>query len=335
MNMTSIGDLAQSLMLRHRSVELKQTISNLSQELGTGQVGDVSSRLGGDFSYLSDIERNLARLDGYSVAASEAAFFTNASQLGLERLQDLSASLSNALLANTPSGLHPVSRNIGTQAMSDLESAISALNGSAGGRSLFAGTATDRQPLASADVMMSELKTLVAGLGSAAAVEAAVKDWFADPAGFKAVMYAGSDDTLAPIQIGSGQEVALSLKADDPAFRAMMSNMAIAALAGDPAVGLDKATQTELFRSAGAGLLGSQDQLTGIRADLGFAEARIEEAGIRNATARTGLEYARNTLLQADPFETATKLEEAQFQLETLYTVTVRSSQLSLLNFMR
>lgn len=335
MNMTSIGDLAQSLMLRHRSVELKQTISNLSQELSSGQVSDVSSRLGDDFSYLSDIDRNLARLGGYSIAANEAAFFTNASQLSLERLQDLSSSLSNALLANTPSGLHPVSQNIGMQAMSDLESAISALNGSAGGRSLFAGTATDRQPLASADVMMSELKTLVAGLGSAAAVETAVKDWFSDPAGFKAVMYAGSDDTLAPIQIGSGQEVALSLKADDQAFRDMMSNMAIAALASDPTVGFDKATQTELFRTAGTGLLGSQDQLTGVRADLGFAQARIEEAGIRNATARTGLEFARNTLLQADPFETATKLEEAQFQLETLYTVTVRSSQLSLLNFMR
>jgi flagellar hook-associated protein 3 FlgL len=335
MNMTSIGDLAQNLMLRHRSVELKQTISTLSQELSSGQVSDVSARLGDDFSYLSDINRNLARLDGYAIASSEAAYFANASQLSLERLHDLSSSLSSTMLSNTPSGLHPVGQNIGAQARSGLESAISALNASAGGRSLFAGTATDQKPLASADVMMAELEILVAGLGSAAAVETAVTDWFADPAGFKAVMYRGSDDTLAPIQIGSGEEVSLSLKADDEVFRDVMRNLALAALAGDQTIGLDKSTQADLFELAGVGLLGNNDRLTGVRADLGFAEARIEESGIRNASARTGLEYARNALLEADPFETAVKLEEAQFQLESLYTVTVRSSQLSLLNFLR
>ncbi|SFT57127.1 flagellin [Sedimentitalea nanhaiensis] len=335
MNITSIGDLAQSLMLRNRSQEIRQSISTLTQELSSGQVNDVSDRLGGDYSYLTDIDRNLARLGGFSVSASEAAFFADASQNSLGRLHDLSSSLSSSLISLNPYSLEPVRNNLGQQAVNDIETAISALNTTIGGRSLFGGTATDRVPLASADVLMTELQSLVSGLGSAAAVQAAVDIWFDDPAGFTSVMYNGADQTLAPIQIGPGQEVSLTLKADDATFRDTLKNMAFVALAGDPTMGFDRATQSDLFMAAGAGLLSSQDQLAGVRADVGFAQARIEEAQIRNASARTGLEYTRGALLAADPFETATRLEEAQFQLESLYTVTVRSSQLSLLNFMR
>ncbi len=335
MNMTSIGDLAQSLMLRHRSHEIKQTISTLTDELSTGQVSDVSARLGGDYSYLTDIDRNLARLGGFSIAASEAAFFAEASQNSLGRLHDLSTSLSGSLISLDTAAQTPVREHMSRQAAADIETAISALNGTIGGRSLFGGVATDRAPLASGEAMMTELRTLVTGLGSAAAVQTALDTWFDDPAGFKAVMYNGADQTLAPSRVGPGQEVALTLKADDAAFRDTLKNMALAALAADPATGFDPGIQSDLLLAAGTGLLSSQDRLAGVRADVGFAQARIEEAGIRNASARTGLEYARGALLEADPYETATRLEEVQFQLESLYTVTVRSSQLSLLNFMR
>lgn len=335
MNMTSIGDLAQSLMLRHKSVELKQTISTLTEELNTGQVSDVSKRLGNDFSYLSDIERNLSRLGGFSVATNEAKIFAGAAQTGLGHLHDMASSLSSALLSTSTTTLSPAIENLSGQARDSLDSAISVLNGSVAGRSLFGGTATDQVPLMGADVMLAALTPLVAGLTTAADVETAIRDWFADPGGFKAVMYQGSDDTLAPLQIGPGQQVNMTLKADDAAFGDILGDLALAALAADPALGFDKGLQMDLLLSSGGALLKSQDNLTQVRADLGFAEARIEEAATRNVSAQTSLELTRNSLLEADPFETAIRLEEAQFQLETLYTVTVRSSQLSLLNFMR
>ncbi|MFD3188722.1 flagellar biosynthesis protein FlgL [Sedimentitalea sp. HM32M-2] len=335
MNMTSIGDLAQSLMLRHRSTQIRQTISTLSNELSSGQVSDVAGRLAGDFSYLTDIDRNLTRLGGFSVAASEAALFADASQKSVERLHELTSSLSNTLLSLNPIVLEPVKRNLSLQASEDLKSALSALNASAGGRTLFAGTATDRSPMATADDLLNALRPLVTGLGSAALVEAAVDTWFSDPAGFKAVMYSGADQTLAPIQIGAGEEVTLTLKAEDQEFRDALKNLALVALAGESGLGFSGATQRDLFVAAGDGLLISQGELAGVRADLGFAQARIQEVSVRNASARSGLEYARGSLLQADAFDTATRLEEAQFQLESLYAVTVRSSKLSLMNFMR
>lgn len=334
MNMTSIGDLANSIILRQRSVELSQEISKLSQELSSGQVSKVSDRLGGDYSYLTDIDRNLAKLDGYAIAANEAALFSSAAQTSLGRLHDLSASLSNSLMTFDATSTDALRGHLAERAEGDIASVISALNASVGGRSMFGGTATDRPPLESADTLMTELRTLVTGLTSAGDVETAVDAWFANPAGFETVMYAGSADVLAPIQIGTGEEVSLALTAQDPVFRDTLRDMALAALAGDPGLGFDRATQNELFQTASNGMLANQDSLTGVRADLGFAEARIEEISARNTAARSSLQYSRSALLEADPFETATKLEEAQFQLESLYTVTVRSANLSLLNFL-
>ncbi|MFU8825328.1 MAG: hypothetical protein ACNA7N_13905, partial [Yoonia sp.] len=47
----------------------------------------------------------------------------------------------------------------------------------------------------------------------------------------------------------------------------------------------------------------------------------------------TGFRMAVNDLISADPFDTATRLQSVQLQLETHYTVVGRMSQLSLLRF--
>lgn len=334
MTLTSIGDMAQSLMLRTRSTQIKQSIATLTEEFSTGVTSDISGRLDGDFAYLADIDRNLTRLTGYSVAASEAALFSAGSQAGLARLSDIATGLSGTLISTNLSDFEPVSNNIAMQARTDLDIVISALNGAVGGRSLFGGTATDSVPLADADVLLAELKTVLAGLGTADAIKQAATDWFDDPAGFKAVMYSGSDDSLAPIQVGAGQEVNMWLKADDPDFRDLLRSVALTALTTDADLGLDQGTQNDVLRTTRDALLTNQDRLLGLRADIGFAEARIEEASTRNASARVGLEYAKGALLEADPYETALRLEDVQFQLESLYSVTVRTSRLSLLSFM-
>lgn len=335
MSVTSIGDMAQSLVLRTRSAELRQTMTTLTEELSSGRVSDVVRRVGGDFSYLADIERSLTRLNGFSVAASEAVLFVGATQSYLERLQDVAGSLGGTLLSAGPSNLAPVRAEAVREARAGLGAVLSALNGTIAGRSLFAGTATDQAAVGPDQTLLGAVKTVISGLGSADAIIRAAEDWFADPAGFRAVMYLGSDQALAPIQVGPGQQVEVSLRADDPSFGDLLRNIALAALVDDVDLNLAADTQTELMRTAAEGMLASQDRLVGLRSDLGFAEARIEDASSRNASARVGLEYAKGALLEADPFETATRLEDVQFRLESLYSVTVRSARLSLVSFLK
>lgn len=336
MTMTSIGDLAQGMMLRTQGARLRQMQAVLSAELASGQVADVSARLGGDLSHLADIDRNLRQLEGYAVAMGEAKLLAGSAQAGLAVLQDAVLGLGNALLPVSGSSPAPLRNAAAEQAKTVLSVVVGALNGRAAGRSLFAGIATDSAALAPADTLLGELKAALAGsTGDGAAIAAAAAAWFDDPAGFGASVYGGSDRSLAPVRIGAGTEVAPSLRADDPVFRDTLRHVALAALATDPDLGLDGAGQAVLLRGAGDGLLADDVRITGLRASLGFAESRIEEAETRNAAARTGLDYARAELLSADPFETASRLQEVQFHLESLYSVIVRAARLSLTSFLR
>lgn len=130
------------------------------------------------------------------------------------------------------------------------------------------------------------------------------------------------------------EKVSLDIRANDDAIKAVLMNTALAVLADDPTLSLDVPRQSELFGLAGLALQSNQDQLTDLRARLGFTEERIEKISVRNQAEETSIEFARNALLEADPFRTATELENVQFYLQSLYSVTVRSSQLSLVNFL-
>ncbi|MFT4960338.1 MAG: flagellar hook-associated protein 3 FlgL [Paracoccaceae bacterium] len=333
--MISIGDMSQSLLLRSRATDLKQSMAVLLEELSTGRVSDPSSRLGGDYSHLIDIDRNLTRLQGYSIAATEAKLFASATQSNLGRLQDITGSLSNKMLLARTSDDPTVLANLSQQAHVDLADAMGILNGGVAGRSLFSGVTTDVVPLESDTLLMSELKTVLTGLTSTSDIIQAAEIWFDDPAGFRAVIYRGSTQDLSPIQVASGQHVGLSLRADDPEFRDMLLNLAVVAITTDSNLNLDKTTKEGLFQSISEKMLLNSDNITSIRAGLGYSESRIEEASTRNESARTSLQYARGALLEADPFDTATRLENVQFQLEALYAVTLRTSRLSLLAFLK
>jgi len=332
MNLNSIGDLAHSLMLRRQSTSLKEQISVLTEELSTGQVSDINARTGGDYSYLSDIESSLALLGSYRLATTEASMFAQASQEHLGKLQDLVSEFSSTLTTTQLTSQPNTREHAGKEALAGLETAILAMNGTVGGRSLFAGVSTDQAPLVGADELMAELRIELSGLSTVNEIRQAVDDWFADPSGFDAVMYQGSDRDLSPMQVSATENVSMSIRADSAEFRDVLKSLVLPALAMDDSLALSGTVQAQLMEAALEDTLNADGRLTSLRADLGYAEGRIEEAGTRNAAARTSLEIARNNILGADLYDTAVRLEEVQFQLESLYAVTARSARLSLLS---
>jgi flagellar hook-associated protein 3 FlgL len=331
----SLGDMARHLAMQSRNTELKSSISRLTQELSTGQTADVLGRTGGDYSRLTEIDHSFRVLDGYKIASDEATLFTNLAQSNLERIFDVSSGLANAVLIISTSPVGPAAGSVSTLAQQNLEEVIGHLNSSATGRSLFGGTATDQPPMSSATEIMGALTSAVAGQTTADGVIQAADAWFADPGGFLSTAYNGSTSDLAPIRIGENDNIPISVRADNPAFQDLIRNIALTALANDPVLALNSDDQIQLLNRTGQDMFRSQDDLVDLQSGLGIAQARIEESTVRHASEKTGLEYARSALLSADPYETATRLENAQFQLESLYAVTVRTSQLSLVNFLR
>jgi flagellar hook-associated protein 3 FlgL len=321
-------------MLQRRSVALRGNLHQLTDELTSGRVADVRDVLSGNHNYLSGLERSLAVLDGYSVANTEAAYYTGAMQNALDRVQDFSGQLGIDLIMAGGGPVGVIAGSPSENATTQLDSIINSLNEAIAGRTMFAGTATGGLALADTETLLTNLQAAVAGQTTPEDIIAAADTWFADPLGFDSSIYIGSDTALAPFVLSETEQVSLDVRANDQTLKEILKNTAVAALANDASLGLTVRQQSELFGMVGLALQSNQDQLTDLRSEIGLAEARIEQIAVRNQSEETSTEYARNALLEADPFETATRLESVQFHLQSLYSVTVRSSQLSLVNFL-
>ncbi len=333
MTMTSLGDLAQSVMLRNQSVAVRQNMNRLAQEVTTGLTSNLTKHLQGDFTYLSDIERNLTLIDAYRVSSLEAAGMSGTMQTALAGLQDLSMDLGSVLLTSANYAQQTVTR---TAADNSWERSVAVLNTQFAGRSLFSGSATDKPALADSGVIRTTIRDYIGVETSAAGIRSLVDQWFDTPGGgYETVAYLGSQTGLAPHRLDPKSQVSLDLRADTAAIRDVLKFTALAVLATDPALTLSDQDRASLQRQSGEGLVQAQETIAYLRADLGFAEAKIEDSRVRLASERTSFELARNELIAIDPFDTATRLAEAQTQLESLYAVTARLSRLSLAEFLR
>lgn len=330
----SYGDLTTHTFLRNRNAELKLDLATLSQEVSTGKKSNLTAELGGDFSYLADIENNLNRINSQIVATNETKLFALSTQDSLSRIQEGTQTMRDNILSTSTTMTATDAERFAKDADQQLESAISALNGWAGGRSLFAGTATGTSPLNSADALMTELRSETAGLTTATDIIQAVKDWFADPTGFDTAMYNGSTTNISPVEIGDGETVQLSLRADDPSLKHSLQSFAILALVDEPTLALSDDAKVEMTRASMAELADSTNHLIGAQADVGFMEAQLERVSTRNQASKTSLSLAFNDIVLADQYEASSKLKSTETQLEILYTVTSRSAQLSLVKFL-
>lgn len=335
MSLTSIGDLAQTFLLQRRNVGLKSEILRLSTELSSGQTGDITEHLSGNFSRLSEIERNMRVLDGYKTTQSELTQLADSMQNALENVRTESMDLSQNLLLGSQDHMPAAHEALTSGARSVLGTIISMLNTQSAGRSPFGGDATDQVALADADTILGALSAAVAGAPDTATLIADVENWFADPAGFATIGYIGSTTNRAPSQISDTATISINPRADDPEIREALKAVALAALAGEPGFPLGSLETSDVLQDAGNKLLSAQGGLVSIQAKLGVAQERLEDWSVRTRTEMGSLEYVKAALLSVDPYETATRLEAAQFQLESLYSVTVRLSQLSLVNYLR
>lgn len=334
MSVTSIGDLAQSFMLRRHTAGLKTTVQTLSNEMVTGVATDTARKTHGDLAPLNAIDSTLARLTAYGAATSEAAVFAETMQTALTGIESMTSDLGPTLLTVANTGNAASVTNLGKDARQKFESAVATFNTRVGDRSLFAGQATDAPALADAETILSALDTAIIGAVSAGDIETAVTNWFNNPAGFATVGYLGGA-SLSPLPIAAGEETTIDITAADPAIRDTLKGLALAALLDRGALAGSPAGRADLARRAGESLINTQADRAHLASGLGIVENQIEQAKARNSAEASSLQIARLGIVAVDPYETASKLEETQTQLETLYSITARLSRLSLMDFLR
>jgi len=335
MAFTPIGDLARQFAAMHHLASARQRLDTLAAELASGTVADPAARLGGRTDRLAAAAHRIALLDAGREAAHLLAHRLEAAQTALDHVDTQRGTLARELLALPVAATPQLIADTASRAGIAFATAVSALNGRHGTESLFAGTATDGPALAPADTILAALRAHVAGAADADDLAARVDAFFDDPGGGFATMAYLGDTGPAPTRRLDGQDFALGPRADDPALRAVMKGLALAALAADHPPGIPDSARAAIMHRAGAALTGAADALAGSRAALGTVQERAETAASRQSAALTAARIEHAVLIAASPEDTAVALRDAEIRLETQYAVTARLAGLSLAGYLR
>ncbi|QDY70067.1 flagellin [Qingshengfaniella alkalisoli] len=327
----SIGDLARTVALTRQTSGLKVELDRSLIELTTGTTSDISKAVKGDFTSLAAIDRSITMYSAYDYSSTEAARLASAQQDALDDLHVMLQSRGTQLAAAASVGMDSSVKAILSETRSDFDMALSRLNTTTGGRAAFAGADTQGAVMVSADEILTSLRTAIGLAATAEDVMAEVDAWFDAPGGgFETDGYLGSADALSPIRLDDNRSVSLDTTALDSALRDTLKGFAVGSLVQDGLLESNDAEQSKLAKIAGEEMIGAQDGLVALRASIGTSQAKIESATVRNAVQLSALTQARSEIVGVDQYEAANRLSAVQAQLETLYTVTARLSQLSL-----
>lgn len=333
MTVSSVGDLAQQFTSLRNGRTIKTELAQLADSLSSGQVADITRALDGETTRFAGIRYSLTQLDAFALVGTETKQYLDNIQTVLGQVDTVRGSTAERLLLVSDSSTEAQVNEAAFSARSAFDSVVRGLNTQVADRALLGGANVTNAPLADAATMLADITTALGGATDTATILATVDTWFDDPAGGFATMgYFGDTGPPQERRVSDTRTVALSARADDPAIVAVLKGAAIAALANDlPALSAD--TRREMLQDAGTRLFTSANGLVAVQARVGFAEGQMADVLAENAAQQAGLSIAQNELIQADPFETASRLQEVQLQLETHYAVTARLSQLSLLRY--
>lgn len=336
MPISNIGDMRQHFLTSQANLVLKTDLQTLVQELTSGEKSDLTAHLGASQTKLTSLDRQLEILGRFAQSNTDTGQLLSNMQLALDRIEGQRATASAALLTVTTASSISQVENTGQIAMSGFETTARTLNMRFGDRSMFGGNDLDTSPMADPDDMMVELRLATAGLTTAGDIRTAINTWFDAPAGgFETLGYQGDAGGTMTRMIDENQSIDVDVRADDQTLRDTLKALALGALASDSSLVIDIDTRRAMQRQAGENLLSVGAPLTNLQARLGYAEGQVEEASVRISAQQSSYGIARNEMVSADPFETATLLQAVQQQLETQYTLTARLSRLSLTEYLR
>ena len=332
----SVSDLARSYQLRLSQTSLKTKLDTLSQESTSGVKADIASALQGDLGRISQIESRLTMLKTYGNNLSEAQSLFSGMQDAATAIQALASKTGPVLVSDALTSSDPTLQVHLRKAPDELRAVLSALNTTVAGRSAFSGSRTDQAAVVGYDDLIAQLTAAVGGATTAAAITTAINGYFDSPAGaggFADIGYLGDDNGTTSISVAPDKALGSDLTANSGEFRAALKGFAILAFAAE-ATTLDSQTLRDLSRAAGGHLVSGRDQLSLAMAGIGQQEEQAAKFQTANAAESSAMTLARNGLIAADPYETATALKEIQANIETLYTLTSRLSSLTLTDYL-
>ncbi len=334
---STIGDMSRQLMLSRQSARMQESVATLSKEMTTGVVRDKVKHLNGDLAILASLDQKIEAAGVHKSVGDSLLTLLSGQQRALENIHsDVERISTDVLSLNNVADAAQIERST-TSFRNGFESTVGKVNTTIAGRSIFAGVASDRPALASADVILSELKSDLQQIPSldSAGFSQFIDDWFAEDGRFDEVGYLGGVKLPAAVDLGDGIRVNANTTAEDQAFRTTLAGLAKGALLGEDSYFTDLDEKRSALDAAAYTLLNGASGLIDLSARIGIVEERTSSAITRAGAEETALSIARAELLSADPHETAIQLENAMTQLDLIFAMTARLSRLTLADYLR
>lgn len=331
-----LSDLAASWQMQRQNTDVKNALFSTGQQLSSGERSIQNIAKAGEVQKLFAFDASLSVLERYSQAADHGRVKLEAVQMALGSIRDVASNVSLSVLSAVKSDDMLVTSVEARGAFPALETIVANLNQNIAGEGLFSGAATDRAAVVSASQIQADIDAIVLAAPDAATALTNIDFYFHNPAGgFTTTSYTGSTSNGPDIRVGENETITMPIRADDPAVKETIRNLAIIGAVSNGGLAGSVTDQKILLLDAANTNLNTSDSLIQLREQTGYDQERLERAVSRNEAEVSRLQVARVGVANVDPYETATKFQELQVQLEKMFTVTARLGQLSLTNFLR
>jgi flagellar hook-associated protein 3 FlgL len=346
-----ISTLASYLQLNSSIRSLRQSLIDGQQELSTGRKADLMAALGTRTADAVDLRNAYDEITEFKSTADLVGTRLDVMQTALGSIKDaVDKARVQVLTASSP----VTRQQLPAMARTAIEQINSLLNTQIEGRSLFAGIETDTramQALAAVNAStgyspQQAVDQVIANLGpitdAASALAVAngpdgIGSIFdgsnSDPnLRFTSTFYNGATTGTITARLDRGYQIDYGVRADDPAIREALQGLYM--LAAVPAGSVPDDAYTAWQNEALTHLNNGFEGIIGVAAEVGYKQSAVAEVATRHQSTIAQINTQIVNLEQADPYETAAKLNQLQTQLEATFQVTARLSKLTLTNYL-
>ena len=313
----------------------REDVARLSLELSSGRKADAGDAVRHDFSALSRAERDLALHDSLRQAVGAGERLLGGAGRALDRIAAEIETLRDTFVPGVAGGTDPDPAVVRAASEAGLREIVAALNVAVDGRTVFAGGRADAAATADADTILADLDAIAAAATDEADLTARVRDYFLDPTGgFQASRVVPGAPGSVSVRTGEASATDWTIGVTDERVLAMLEVVGqAAALTRSPFAG-DGTARARYATGFAAPFAAASGEAIGLRAATGRIEGILDRAADALDATRADAMARRDKLIGADPYETATLLEQETARLETVYTLTARLSRLRLTDYL-
>ena len=314
-------------------IETRQRIQDVQKETTTGLIANLSKSLRGDVGKVQRLDKLVADNERYQQSINLLATRFQTMQNVLSGISSRSNLIATEVLGAVGLDDRVSLKQQTISAESEFSAVVAGLNTRIAGRALFAGAATDVAPIANANDILDDVRTIIQAAPDATTAKNNINTYFAAGGAFETTIYQGSTTPAPTTEVAPGLRFGPDVTAIDDEIKDVLASLATLALAQDASS--SEQMSDALLQAAGSDLLQSATEVINRQSSIGAIEEELQLLLSRNEAETFAYEQSLAVLRTRDQFEASVELQALTNQLEAVFVTTSRIANLTYTNFMR